>query len=79
MLAAPPTTWLRISEAFKIAIARFGSREKANYEMKMALRQGKIRNGGVLCLENGEDVAYRKIHIHTDDFMKWLNQDCPPN
>jgi hypothetical protein len=64
--------WLPISEAFKIAIVRFGNRQVANRELIRALQQGLIRNGGIM--EDWSDkLAYRRIHLNTDDFMRWLN------
>jgi hypothetical protein len=64
-------TWLPISEAFKIAIRKLGNKKYANKQLLHALQAGKIRNGGIL--ENNPDtIAYRKIHVNTDDFMKWL-------
>ncbi len=71
--------WIRISEAFKITIVRFGGdRQKANAELLKALQDGKIRNGGVM--EDWSDkVVYRKIHLLTDDFMRWLNAAAPAN
>ena len=71
-------TWLPLNEAFKITIAHFGDREKANYELLKALREDKIRNGGIM--EDWSDkIVYRKIHLNTDDLMRWLNTVFPKN
>ena len=63
--------WLPISEAFKIAIGRFGNKKAANKALLRALQDGKIRNGGIL-ENNPNTIAYRNIHLYTNDFMKWL-------
>ena len=65
--------YIPISEAFKIAIVRFGGmRDIANREMLRALREGKIRNGGEMELLQG-DLHYRSIHVSTLDLLRWLD------
>ena len=76
MYEAPPQTWMPISQAFTIAIRHFGNRELANHQMLRAIKQGKIRNGGWLELRRG-DLHYQQIHVHVDDFYKWLNSMVP--
>ena len=64
--------WIRLSEAVKIAKVRIGP--NANAALLAALKEGLIRNGGMM--ENSLGLlAYRNIHLYTADFMRWLDAD----
>lgn len=76
MIDAALPDWIPINEAFKIAISRFGNRQTANDALLAALREGKIRNGGIM--EDWSDrIVYKNIHLLTDDFMRWIKTAMP--
>lgn len=71
----PGGDWMPIADALRTTVAELGvPRAEASKRLIAALKAGRIRNGGIM-EEWSDKMAYRNIHLYTDDLMTWLGQE----